>query len=246
MQPVTKWLKSWGIPILGAILVVMVGFGLLVAPEIPRGMVLEDRVGAGGVLLADLEKEEEDRALRGELTLKDPTPLFLPTIWNSGQVDRTMTTERSSGASFGQIEAKWVFPDDENRLVLPDGVAVPESAITTIDQIEERLSGGELARRDVSARPLEKRTGYLEVIAVETGETVYSRVLRSGGDEGETIEVPVETILAINQSGFWLRPTVAEVAEGGAVEFDRVNLLLRETRLETVLEPGFYRILLGP
>ena len=169
----------------------------------------------------------------------------MPTQWNSGQVDRAMTAERSSGASFGPIGAKWVFPDEENRLVLPDGVSVPSSAISTIDQIENGIWVGELARRGGSNRALASRAGYLEVVAVDTGKTVYERVLEAPVD-GQVIEVPVETMLAVNSSGFWLRPTVAQVAEGGAIEFDRVNLMLRETRLETILEPGFYRILLGP
>mgnify|MGYP003655191735 CR=1 FL=1 len=245
MDWISKWLVKWGILVLLAIGLLVAGLGLLTAPNAPRGTILAQRPASGGVLLADLETEEANLALIGELTLKDPTPLFLPTQWNSGQVDRAMTAERSSGASFGPIGAKWVFPDEENRLVLPDGVSVPSSAISTIDQIENGIWVGELARRGGSNRALASRAGYLEVVAVDTGKTVYERVLEAPVD-GQVIEVPVETMLAVNSSGFWLRPTVAQVAEGGAIEFDRVNLMLRETRLETILEPGFYRILLGP
>ena len=245
MEWVYKWLVKWGILVLLALALLVAGLGLFTTPDAPRGTLLAERPASVGVLLADMETEEENLALIGELTLKDPTPLFLPTQWNSGQVDRAMTAERSSGASFGPIGAKWVFPDEENRLVLPDGVSVPGSAISTIDQIENKLRAGELARRDGGDRSLMARAGFLKVVAVDTGKTVYERVLDSGV-EGQIIEVPVETMLAINLSGFWLRPTVAQVAEGGAIEFDRVNFMLRETRLETILEPGFYRILLGP
>lgn len=245
IDKVSKGLVNWGIPVLVVGGLMVAGLGLLTAPESPRSTILAEREKPSGVLLVDLATEEQNQALIGELTLKDPTPLFLPTRWNSGQVDRAMTTERSSGASFGQIEAKWILPDGENRLILPDGVSVPQTAISTINQVENRLSSGEFSRRDASGRTLTERAGFLEVLAVETGKTVYQRVLESD-TIGQAIEVPVEIILAVNSSGFWLRPTVAQVAEEGAVEFDRVNFLLREARLETILEPGFYRILLGP
>lgn len=225
--------------------VILLGLSLVSTPGPPGGTVLPEGRSGPGVLLADLDEEEKDAALIGELELKDPTPLFLPTRWNSGQVDQAMTAERSAGASFGQIDAKWVFPDEENRLTLPDGVSVPDSAISTLERMEARLKGSELARRDDLSRKLPERAGILEVVAVESGETVYRTVLE-GGSAADFVPAPIETMLAINAGGFWVRPTVAQVVEGGAVEFDRVNLVLREARLETFLEPGFYRILLGP
>lgn len=228
-----------------AIGLVGLGLGLFVAPDAPQGTFVASPRPQGGVLLADLETEEENLALIGELTLKDPTPLFLPTQWNSGQVDQTMTAERSSGASFRQLEAKWVFSDDENRLELPDGVEVPGTALATIDQMEPRLPSGELARRDLVREKLPERGGYFEVIAVTTGQIVLQRVLEADA-ASPLITSPLEAMLDINASGFWLRPTVAQVVEGGAVEFDRVNLMLRQARLETILAPGFYRISLGP
>ncbi len=221
------------------------GLGMVRVSEAPRGTVQPDSAGRGGVLLADLATEAENAELVGELALKDPTPLFLPTRWNSGQVDRAMTAERSSGASFGQIDAKWVFPDGENRLNLPDGVAVPNSAVSALESMGARLRGGELARRDDVDRSLPARAGLMEVVAIGTGETVFRKPLPLG-EAGGAISAPIEAMLAINAGGFWVRPTVAQVVEGGAVEFDRVNLMLREARLETFLEPGFYRILLGP
>lgn len=236
---------KWGLLILAASLVIILGLGLIQAPEAPTGTVEAVHGSEGGVLLADLSTAEKDAALVGELELKDPTPLFLPTRWNSGQVDRTMTAERSAGASFGQIDPKWVFPDNENRLSLPDGVSVPETAISTLDRMEARLERSELTRRDDLNRPLPARAGFLEVVAVESGETVYRTALEGDSIE-DAVPAPIETMLAINAGGFWVRPTVAQVVEGGAVEFDRVNLVLREARLETFLKPGFYRILLGP
>lgn len=234
-----------GLLILIASVVIILGLGLIRTPEAPIGTVEAVHGSTGGVLLADLNTEEKDVALMGELELKDPTPLFLPTRWNSGQVDRTMTAERSAGASFGQIAPKWVFPDDENRLNLPDGVSVPDSAIATLDRMETRLQGSELTRRDDLNRPLPARAGFMEVVAVPSGKTVYRTALEADSIE-DAVPAPIETMLAINSGGFWVRPIVAQVVEGGAVEFDRVNLVLREARLETFLEPGFYRILLGP
>lgn len=245
MNIVSKWLVKWGLLVLVAGVLVLASLGMVSVSDSPVGTVRLESGGRGSVLLADLATEEENAELIGELALKDPTPLFLPTRWNSGQVDRAMTAERSSGASFGQIGAKWVFPNDENRMILPDGVVVPDSAVSALDGMEARLEGGELARKDDLGLSLPVRAGFMEVVAIGTGETVFRKPLELA-EEGTPINAPIEAMLAINAGGFWVRPTVAQLVEGGAVEFDQVNLMLREARLETFLEPGFYRILLGP
>lgn len=244
MKATWSRILRWGIPGLVAFILVVGAFGLVALTPIAVRS-LDDTGGNSGLLLADLQTGGENEALRGELVLKDPTPLFLPTPWNSGQVEEAMTAERSPGSSFGSIGAKLVFPAAANDLNLPDGVRVPATALAVVDQVEPLLKADELARRDTTVEGLPSRSGYLEVLAVDTGNLVYSRVLDAEMTPNP-LRAPAEALLTINTGGLWLRPTVVETADGAAVDFEQINSVLQTARLDVILKPGFYRILLGP
>ncbi len=230
---------------LAATALILLGLSQVRVNEAPRGTYSEAAEPAVGMLLADLAMDEENDALRGELALKDPTPLFLPTGRNSGQVDSRMTAERAPGASFGAFGEKWLFPAAANDLDLPDVVQVPPDGIAALGELAPPVQAGELTRRETRKVGLAERGGMLQVLSVETGRVIHEQVLvvpagRSG------LAVPVEALITMNSGGLWLRPTVLESVEGAAVDFNEIDLLLREARLESVLSPGFYRILLGP
>lgn len=209
------------------------------------GIRSETRDGQRGVVLTDGATREHVAGLQGALNLKDPTPLFLPTPWNSGQVVSEMTAERAPGASFGGIEAKFLFPKSENGLRLPDGVEVPPTVFSALERIESPVGHGELARRDDGGHRLSPRKGYVEVMKAASGEILYRGLLGENLTD-INISVPIEAILAINSTGVWVRPTVIEAPEGESVDFEQINSMLKALQLEAFLEPGIYRILLGP
>ena len=204
-----------------------------------------ETMGAGGLVFSDLESGASADGLRGELVLKDPTPLFLPTSWNSGQVEAAMAAESSPGTSFGSIDAKLVFLDRANNLEFPKAVVVPESAQAAMDRVSQPIGHGELTRRDRATVPLASRRGYLEILAADTGKLIYSSVL-SDLVIDQALTAPVEAVLAVSGAGLWVRPTVLETPDGAAVDFDQINLALKAEHLDAVLSPGIYRILLGP
>ncbi|GAB5560644.1 MAG: hypothetical protein SynsKO_22910 [Synoicihabitans sp.] len=199
----------------------------------------------GGVILSDLQAEVGEDTVFGELVLKNPTPLFLPTRWNSGQVEARLPAERAPGATFTEISAKPVFAEAVNELQLPDGVSVPQTPISALEKVERLGSSLELSTRDGASRALPRRAGYLEVAATDSGKIIYEKVLEIT-QERMPLQVPIEAVLVINSVGVWVRPTVVEALEGTAVDFDQINLLVQGQRLETVLGAGIYRILLGP
>lgn len=214
-------------------------------PPSPQGTYTEGGLDGGGMLMADLAEEQDNETLIGELALKDPTPLFLPTDRNSGQVDLAMTVERAPGSSFGEFDPKLVFPLTGNDLDLPDVVRVPTSALGTLDRFESPVRGGELSRLDPLGEGLPERWGLLKVLSAETGHVVHEQTV-VGSQIAGLMEAPVEALLAVNAGGLWLRPTVVESPEGVTVDFEQINLLLQEAHLGSLLQPGFYRILLGP
>lgn len=235
----------WGATTVVAAVVVLGGLALIQTPGLPGGTFGGEKPATAGILLTDMSQADEAGTLEGELALKDPTPLFLPTNYNSGQVDLAMTVERAPGSSFAEFSPKLVFSGAASDLDIPAVVEVPGTAVGALQQMEAPVSGAELSRRDVGAKTLPGRRGVLKVLTVAGGEIVHEEVL-DVSEVREVLEAPVEALLAVNTEGWWLQPTVVESPAGVPVDFAEINLLLREARLGSVLRPGFYRILLGP
>ena len=233
------------------------GLSLVVAAMLLGGMGLVQandwdgtlRVGTTsnrvGVVLTHADADEQVAGLRGEFVLKDPTPLFLPHKWSSGQVDERGEGVLSPGTSFGAIEPKLIFPEAANNIEIPDGVDVPTTALSAMERLAESLGHGELTRRDEEPQALRSRRGYVEVLTMTDGNLLHRRVL----DDNSTpfqVQAPVAVLLAINEAGVWVRPTVIEAPEWVSVNFEEINSILKALRLESILGPGIYRILLGP
>lgn len=201
--------------------------------------------GNAGVVLTNIQTRDRVAGLRGELALKDPTPLFLPTKWNSGQVEDGMDAELTLGASFGEIGPELIFPDAANTIAIPDGVEVPSTALSTVERIDQSMGHGELTRRERNPQRLGDRLGYAEVLTIDSSKVIHQRVLTQGMVP-YAVKDPVEAVLAVNAAGVWVRPTVIEAAEGASVDFEEINSVLKALHLESILGPGIYRILLGP
>ncbi|MCF3650703.1 hypothetical protein [Synoicihabitans lomoniglobus] len=197
------------------------------------------------VALADMPTEEGSDIMRAEFALQDPTPLFLPTEWNSGRVDASMTSEQSPGTSFGSIEPKFVYPTDNNRLEVPDVVKLPTSAIEILDSLDHPIAVAELARQDATVKTLPRRFAALEVQRLRDGKVVLSVEIEEGSSLPGRI-VPIELLFMVERAGLVGAPTVIGVAEDTVVDLEVVSEVLKSARLGAVLGPGIYRILLGP
>ena len=225
------------------ILVALLG---LVRGESWSGMILQlESSGNTGVVLTNVQTRDRVAGLRGELALKDPTPLFLPTQWNSGQVAEDMDAALIPGASFGEIGPELIFPDAANDIAIPDGVEVPSTALSTVERIDQFMGHGELTRRERNPQGLSDRLGYAEVLTIDSGKVIHQRVLTQGMVP-YAVNTPVEAVLAVNAAEVWVRPTVIEAPEGASIDFEEINSVLKALHLEAILSPGIYRILLGP
>jgi len=221
------------------------GLSLVAVPRAPEGTFLAQPAAPAGMILADLSTGEENEALQAELSLKDPTPLFLPTAQNSGQVNALSAVDQAPGSSFDGFGAKLWYPVAANDLDLPDAVEVPADPLVAVDGLGEPLALGELSRVETVARALPPRQALLQVLSVTSGEVLHEVVLQGPAEAGP-LNAPLEAVMTVNSTGLQLRPTVIESPVGATVELDQVDLWLKESRLESILRPGFYRILLGP
>lgn len=230
---------------LGATLLV-VGVTTLVRTPAPGPAGLSPQANRDGLLsLAAGAAAEADANLRAELLYQDPTPLFLPTRWNSGRADGQLNAVATPGASFDSIAAKFVFPLAHFHLDVPDVVAVPRTALVALSRIDHRVSLAELPREDQSSGGLGPRNGVVEVRGIGSG-TVLRRLEIPPGKGTWSVQEPLELLIIVDQAGLITRPTVVKSTDEVAVDLEQVTRELHSLRLGGVLGAGIYRILLGP
>jgi hypothetical protein len=223
---------------------VAAGLGMVKLPQAgPRVTAMAGKSVQVG--LTELSMGETANLARSELLLQDPTPLFLPTEYNSGRVETAMTTERSPGTSFVPIPAKLLFQDTNIQLALPEVVAIPPNALAVVTGTGAHVKLQELARQDEASAPLSVRAGQLQVLSMATGKTLWSQEIAAGAVK-LGLESPWEFILAVNRAGLLSFPTVVKAGEGDLIDVVRIAEVLQEKHLGARLDPGIYRILLGP
>ncbi len=248
-------------PWVGASLVAAAGVALgwlFVDSRGPAGTdeIFFPRDGGARVALSRMQEGAEDGGEKSvaELSLHDPTPLFLPTGLNSGRVETKMTAERSQGAPFADIAAKMVFPDEDNRLSVPDVVQVQGKALDVLEHLAPPISLRELARADKAPLRLPRRTALLEVRRIADGAVVLSESIDAGSADSPAL-VPIELMVVVNNAGLLTDRGALDVAAGGGtlplfgqqqVDLDQLNKLLKNSRLGAKLAGGIYRISLGP
>lgn len=227
-----------------AILLVVGGLGLVRLPQAgPRVGLIDPKPARIGI--AELSEQDTGGLAQSELLLQDPTPLFLPTEYNSGRVVAAMTAERSPGTSFGSIPAKMLFGDSDISLALPEAVAIPDQILGFVVKSAPQVKITELARRTSDMGRLPERQGYLQVLSMSTGTELWSQQITAGSWEFD-LEAPWEFILAVNRVGSISFPAVANAGEGALIDLTQITDVLRKKHLGARLKPGIYRILLGP
>ena len=175
----------------------------------------------------------------------DPTPMFLPTEWNSDQNSLPANVLRDPGQMFQDFQARLVFERDALSLNLPDAVVALQKPTDALSGVEDmaRLSG--LGARDVRIAPLARRSGYVEVVATATGRLVYQTSL--GMDESaDGLWRPLELSGVISAAGVVGQLTVVGSTGGGELDQRIREHLLKSLHLGERLGPGFYRIFVGP
>ena len=214
------------------------------------------RAGEVSVSLLPIETGEaiEDAGASAELTLLDPTPLFLPTAYNSGRVDVSVMTERSPGASFGDIEPKMVFPEGNSQLNVPDVVQVHRKPIDALEDLAPSIVLNELPRHDLELSRFPGRAGMIEVRRVLDGAVIWRQALDQS-PPGASALTPIEMMVVVDSAGFvTVRGALGVAAAGEAapvfgesqVDLMATSELLRVAALGRQLSAGIYRISLGP
>lgn len=230
--------KRWLIAVLLSVGIGGSGLTLFRAPE----LYLPDR-------LTNLQPKtvtligRADRAISDEAVLLDPTPLFLPTKWNASQ--RELVASEIGGRYQGFDSPKFSFAEMEVKLGLPPPVRMPAGPgeVVSADALSAGLVGfGRPSARTVALAP---RSAYFEVVRAADGKKVLAQSI-SEPPPVKGAWQPVEFAVGVDSAGL-IGPIIVTV-RSGVEEVDGffANQLAKTHRIGERLEPGFYRIFVGP
>ncbi len=226
---------------LGAIAVVLVFLMLFRAPVEPpekRG----SAVITGRAPFAVVPQVGFRRVAPEEAALVDPTPLFLPTSWNTAQKEVALP---KVGGAFADYPARFTYDEMEFRSLAPKkDSAVDVSGALALNSPGVALLG--IGRSPVDLPALSRRNAFYEVAPAAGGRVVLAEALAEAKPPGAGAWEPIEFLAVVNAAGLSapLVPTVRSKLEEVDAYF--ASYLTQHVRIGAKLAPGVYRIWVGP
>lgn len=196
--------------------------------------------------LAKLDPTGVDSFLREETTLRDPTPLFLPTPWNAGEGAIPAAARREPGGSFPGYPSKLTYAELELQITLPDAVAVPKRPADAFDIGHPAQSFLGFGQADWQAKPLPARGAFVEVLSAGDGQSLIALPLIDARPPSDTPWQPLQFLVAIDAAGVVRPPVLTESSRVAAVDGYFQNYITDTLHVGERLGPGFYRICIGP
>lgn len=213
-------------------------------PEIITGEPEGSR-GMSVVGLTRLEQDSTDNLVAEEALFFDPTPLFLPTEWNADQKGLPDSILRNPNRLFANYPAKLQFTQDELALTFTAPRIVPDSPAEILSQLHDQAPYLGIGQKDEQIPTLAPRGGFLQVMAVQTGQMVLEQSLPAAASPAGFWR-PLEVMAVVNAAGLVGR--LSTVVSSGVEEVDGFfeNYLVETYRIGQRLPPGFYRVCVGP
>jgi hypothetical protein len=231
----------------GASLVVLGAAALFRFPAAPEPAdVPEPRV----LRLTQLKPGDDEAALQELLGLQDPTPLFLPTRWNSGQADLRAALRPGPSVRFGSFPPQLAFTEEAPALELAPWPPVPLGPLEAVQTVAGMPPVSHLARRDLTEPPLPQRLVHFQVVSAQDGRVAVAASVTAPELEHPQLRdefwSPVELLVAVDPGGMVGRPTLIETSGSESVDAWVLDFLRQRAHLGARLAPGFYRVLVGP
>jgi hypothetical protein len=181
------------------------------------------------------------------VSLLDPTPLFLPTEWNARPNALPLDAVREPGSSFANYQPSFTFHEDTAKLDFPVTVWVPEKPAESLDVGPSLVPFAGIGRTDREVAPLPGRIGFVQVSAEGNGYPILEENVTGALPPGDVNWQPLEFLAVISTAGLVSPPTLIGAGSG----FEQVdaffqNYLAKGLRIGERLGPGFYRIKIGP
>lgn len=220
------------------------GLWWLLLPRQPPVVALAPAVPAPFVRLTGTSTSPDDIILRERAQLYDPKPLFLPTEWNYGQRPLPERLRRQPGQVFGTFDPVLTFPEQGIKLYGVESTPVPEKLSDVLTQGNEAPFAG-FGQIDAPRTALADRVGFLEVRRFTGGEPVISQTLRYF-TLPRLDYAPLEFLVVVSSAGLVGEPVLTRGSGWEEVDSFFRTYLVKTFRLGERLNPGRYRVLVGP
>jgi len=225
---------------IAVVLVFLVLFRAPMNPAVKRGSA--ELKGLGPV--PELPQVGFRRVAPEEAALVDPSPLFLPTAWNTAQKEVALP---KVGGAFADYPARFTYDEVEFRSLAPKkDPAVDFSGALALNAPGVALLG--IGRSPLDLPALSRRSAFYEVVPAAGGRVVLAESLAEAKPPGPSAGAwePIEFLAVVNPAGLSapLVPTVRSKLE--EVDAYYANYLIQQVRIGAKLAPGVYRIWVGP
>lgn len=204
----------------------------------------KSRLAAVG--LERIGEEGKNALLREEATLRDPTPLYLPTQWNAGENAVPATARLDPGRQFHDYPPWLVYKENELALNFPPPVAVPKRPADAfaVDKPSAPYAG--LGQVDSKIQPLAPRGAFARVVSAGDGRQALAEPLPDARPPGDVPWEPLEFLVAIDTVGVIRPPVLTASSHVASVDQYFQDYLTRTLHVGERLRPGFYRVSIGP
>lgn len=235
----------WVLAVLGSLLLVIGFVSLLQLPEAATTDAALEKPPV--VEFVKLEAAAAHPALQDEALLRNPEPLFLPTVVNAGQVGALSDDERNEPvAAFQNFPWEPVFAERDPTVNFPPVIELPAGPIAALQLESSRDAFDDMGRRDVEIPSLPARLGHMEVARASDGTVQLEMELPEveGVPAGDW--APLELLAAVDITGLIGQPVVMKSSGLGPLDEWMVTHLARNIKLGYRLDPGIYHISIGP
>ena len=184
--------------------------------------------------------------LQEEATLRDPTPLYLPTRWNAGEGAVPAAARLDAGRGFRNYEPRLAFNDEELTLNFPPAVAVPKrpAEAFAVDKPGAPYAG--FGQVDGRIKPLAARGAFARVVSAGDGREALAEALPAAKPPGDVPWEPMEFLVAVDVVGVVRPPVLTASSHVPSVDQYFQDYLTRTLHVGERLRPGFYRVSIGP
>jgi len=220
--------------VLVALVALVAGVLLVVSiVRLPEPQARRARVDTAASLnLARHHAGQRDRIPGEEALLFDPTPLFLPTRYNSSQIDDAAGARREPGESLLSFEPRFVYSASTFAITFPDPLPGPAQPAEVLLHGRTQTPHAQFGRMDHDEKPFTARLAQVEVVQMKTGRVLLTLTIErdpgsasgalpaalAAGDWNPMELGPLEFVVTLDDAGLAGAPVLAPGTTPGTAQ----------------------------